>query len=367
MCIRDSSGAVRDCDTVFRLGGDEFGVLVVNVSIEQALSIFERLVSRFEAFKFYWEGQVFNLGASVGLVGIGDADIDVSELLSRADVACFAAKDAGRGVVHVYRPEVSSHSMQHKQLLMAAGLQQSITDNRFKLYCQPIAPVESGALNTAGATHYEILLRLSSDDGQLIFPGAFIPAAERYRLMGEIDRWVISNTFKQLFDRKHLGRDITITINLSGQSFVDQTLASFVKAKFGIYGVNPKHICFEITETAAISNLDTARSFISEMKQIGCTFALDDFGSGLSSFSYLKHLDVDYLKIDGSFIRDVATDRTDQIMVESINQIGKSLGLCTIAEFVENQEAVDILEKIGVDLLQGYYVGEPKPFAELFR
>ncbi len=357
---------LRKTDTIARLGGDEFGVLIQNASIDNATATMERIINQLEIFRFHWNNQVFGIGVSVGLVEIGEPGIDASELMARADVACFAAKDAGRGRVQVYSPQVSDLSLQHKQLLMAAGIKDSITANRFRLYAQPIASLSSGDSRTLTIEHYEILLRLSAEDDSLILPGAFIPAAERYGLMGDIDRWVVTHTLQVMHENVNCNSEITVTINLSGQSLTDTTLADFVTDQLHRYDINPNRVCFEITETAAIRNLTLARTFIADMKKVGCTFALDDFGSGLSSFGYLKHFDVDYLKIDGSFVRDIASDATDRIMVTSIDHIGKSLGITTIAEFVENDEIIEALHAIGVDLLQGYGIGKPVEFSSVF-
>ena len=357
---------LRKTDTIARLGGDEFGVLIENASIEEAVTTIERIITQFEAFRFQWNNQLFGIGVSAGLVEINDASIDATELMSRADVACFAAKDAGRGRVHVYNPQVSDLSMQHKQLLMAAGIRDSIASNRFQLYAQPIASIKHDDPTTRSIEHYEILLRLSGEDDTLILPGTFIPAAERYGLMGDIDRWVITQTLEMMHRCSDQDNRVTVTINLSGHSLTDSTLSSFIIGRMQHYEINPGRVCFEITETAAIRNLALARQFIADMKKEGCTFALDDFGSGLSSFGYLKHFDIDYLKIDGSFVRDIARDPTDRIMVTSIDQIGKSLGITTIAEFVEDEAAIAELCNIGVDLLQGYAIGKPVPFKEVF-
>lgn len=357
---------LRKSDTVARLGGDEFGVLIHDQTVDDAIIIFQRIIEQFETFRFRWNSQLFGIGISIGLVSIGESHADASELMSRADVACFAAKDAGRGRVHVYRAQVSNRSLQHKQLLMAAGIRNSIATNRFQLYSQPITTTSGSGLEILDIRHYEILLRLSGEDGKIMMPGTFIPAAERYGLMGEIDRWVVSQALKKLSESNKFASDITVSINLSGQSLTDKTLADFTKAELRKYTVDPASICFEITETAAIGNLSVAQTFIKEMKELGCKFALDDFGSGFSSLGYLKYFDIDYLKIDGGFIRDIATDQTDQIMVASINQIGKSLGLATVAEYVEKPESVDVLKKIGVDMLQGYCVGKPVPLDTVF-
>ncbi len=359
------SSQLRGQDTVARLGGDEFGLLLDNCTPDQAIATMQRTIAAFEAFRFRWDDHVYGVGASIGLVAVA-AEVDTSELLSRADVACFAAKDNGRGRVHLYRSGDSDSASHHRELLMAAGIRESISNNRFCLYAQPIAAYSDVATAELQIEHYEILLRLQAQDGSLVYPGAFIPAAERYGLMGNVDRWVIDNTLNQMQQHAANGAP-SVTINLSGQSLSDDELADFVVCLLKKYQIEPARVCFEITETAVIRNLVQAQDFVRRMNAIGCKFALDDFGSGLSSFGYLKTFKVDFLKIDGSFVRDIVDDETDRLMVASINQIGKSLGIKTIAEFVENDAIAAELREIGVDLLQGYGIGKPVPFPQCFK
>ncbi len=359
------SGHLQPRDTVARLGGDEFGLLLTNCSADQAMQKMEQLIKQFDAYKFRWDDRVFGVGASIGLVPISDCELDTAILLSCADVACFVAKDSGRGCVHLYSPDDGDSASRHKELLMAAGLRESISGNRFQLYAQPIAAFDDSRANGLCVEHYEILLRLNAGDGALVYPGAFIPAAERYGLMADIDRWVITSTLSQMQVQTH-GEPVCVTINLSGQSLSDDSLADFVVAKLKQFRIEPSRICFEITETAVIRNLGQAQEFVRQLRAVGCLFALDDFGSGLSSFAYLKNFKVDYLKIDGSFVRGIVDDETDRLMVASINQIGQSLGMKTIAEFVENDAIAAELRSIGVDLLQGFGIGKPVPFADCF-
>ena len=360
---------LRKQDTLARLGGDEFGLLFVDCTITEAVAAMERTIRQFEAFRFTWDDQIFGVGASIGLVAIDSSELSETELLSRADLACFAAKDNGRGRVHIYRPDDRELASRHSDLLLAGGIKEALKENRFCLYSQPIAALSAG--NTAKTSlvveHHEILLRMRGKKNELLAPGAFIPAAERFGLMNEVDRWVISNTFQALNRAMGSERSLHITINLSGQSLSDNSLAEFVKQQLTRYSINPSTVCFEITETAAISNFKQAQVFISVMKNLGCAFALDDFGSGLSSFNYLKHFAVDYLKIDGSFVRDIVDNPTDQVMVSSIHQIGQLLGIKTIAEFVENDAIIEMLQTIGVDFVQGYGVGKPIEFSQCLQ
>lgn len=352
-------GCIRKTDTLSRLGGDEFGILLNNTTPAEAEDTMQRIVTRLEEVRFPWDENVFSIGTSIGLVAIDDNDEGSTELLSKADLACYSAKDAGRGKIRFYNAQNDDIIDRRSQLLAAASITEAIENDRFILYAQPIVPINQ---QEQSSVHYEILLRMLDDEDQLIFPGAFIPAAERYDLMARIDRWVIAKSLQQLNDVFQPQCACGITINLSGQSLSDTSLADYVKKQLQINNITPSRICFEITETAAISNFKYAQNFINTLKDIGCTFALDDFGSGLSSFGYLKHFKVDYLKIDGSFVRDIVSDPTDRVMVTSINQVGQLLGMRTIAEFVENAEILDVLTEIEVDYVQGYAVGKPQEF-----
>ncbi len=352
-------GCIRKTDTLSRLGGDEFGILLNNTTPAEAEDTMQRIVTQLEEVRFPWEENVFSIGTSIGLVAIDDNDEGSTELLSKADLACYSAKDAGRGKIRFYNAQNDDIIDRRSQLLAAASITEAIENDRFILYAQPIVPINQ---QEQSSVHYEILLRMLDDEDQLIFPGAFIPAAERYDLMARIDRWVIAKSLQQLNDVFQPQCACGITINLSGQSLSDTSLADYVKKQLQINNITPSRICFEITETAAISNFKYAQNFINTLKDIGCTFALDDFGSGLSSFGYLKHFKVDYLKIDGSFVRDIVSDPTDRVMVTSINQVGQLLGMRTIAEFVENEDILDVLTEIEVDYVQGYAVGKPQEF-----
>ncbi|MEJ2142544.1 MAG: EAL domain-containing protein [Gammaproteobacteria bacterium] len=351
--------AIRETDTLARLGGDEFGVLLESCSMEQAKRAVDAIFHEINEYRFQWEGRVFDIGLSIGLVPITSCSGSLTDVLSSADSACYIAKDNGRNCMHMYVPNDAAIEQRRGQMEWVQRLQQALDNNYFELYCQSIKPVNGNK----DAPHLEVLLRMQSDDGEIISPGEFLPAAERYHMMPSIDRWVLREVFECL--KCHEGNrnklvDI-VAVNLSGQSMGDEEFLSYVRGLFDQYGVPGKQICFEVTETSVISNITYARNFISVMKNFGCRFALDDFGSGLSSFQYLKDLDVDFIKIDGSFIRSMPYNDNSYNMVTSINHIGHVMGLKTIAEFVENDEISTLLEDIGVDYIQGYYVDEPHP------
>ena len=353
---------IRKQDVLARLGGDEFGVLLENCSLSQATRVINNLQETVSQFQFVWENRVFKINASFGLVPI-TADIpNISELLKWADAACYLAKDKGRNRIHVYHPEDTEIAKRHGEMLWVSRLQQALDEELFCLYSQPILSVDEGK---DGKIHYELLLRLIGEDGAVVTPDAFLPAAERYDLISKIDRWVINNAFRQLSEHETFLESLDFcSINLSGQSLIEPDFLDYIIQELELHGMEPGKVCFEITETAAITNLRAAAEFINKLGGLGCKFALDDFGSGLSSFGYLKNLKVDYLKIDGMFVKDIADDPIDRAMVKSINEIGQVMGMKTIAEFVETDEIKQILREIGIDYIQGYGVGKPEPFAE---
>jgi diguanylate cyclase (GGDEF)-like protein len=350
---------IRESDTLARLGGDEFGVLLVHCSQEQANSVAERMLQLIREFRFGWQDKTFAIGASAGLVMIDGSGQTLSDLLRAADMACYAAKERGRNRVHVYRPDDAELLQRHGEMQWISRLQHALEHDRFVLYSQPIVPL-SGAGD--GIRQAELTLRLRNDDGTLILPGAFIPAAERYSLMPELDRWVVRHAFAHTARQTRSGAAGALSkcfVNVSGATLSDEAFAGYVREQLRAHAVPQQSICFEITETAAIANLSSALEFIGEVKQLGCEVALDDFGAGLSSFTYLKTLRADYLKIDGSFIRDMLEDPMDAAIVEAINSVGHVAGLKTIAEFVETEEVMVALAKIGVDFAQGYGIALP--------
>lgn len=355
---------VRESDTLARLGGDEFGLLLDGCSVDRALIIADDVRQLVKDFRFVWQDKTFDIGMSVGVVAIDEDSGRLSDVMSAADTACYVAKDRGRNRVHVYERNDRDVVHHHGEMNWVHRITQAFEDERLTLYAQPIMSLADGQRNI---THYEVLMRMLGSDGELILPMAFIPAAERYNLMPTLDRWVLRTTLGMLREAQGPRDNIPIicAINLSGQSLGDDHFLDFVVTQIHEYDVPPQNICFEITETSAISNLTRAMRFIDVLTGMGCCFALDDFGSGVSSFAYLKNLHVDYLKIDGGFVRDMLTDSVDRAMVESINQIGHVMGLKTIAEFVENGPIFDALRAMGVDYAQGDGVAEPSSLAEI--
>ena len=352
---------IRSSDVLARLGGDEFGLLLSGCPLDEAVPIIDGLRALVEAFRFSWEGKSFAVGVSIGLVAIEPGE-SLGSLLSAADSACYAAKDAGRNRIHIFQADDQKLLERRGEMQWVTRLRQALDGDLLRLCVQPIQYAEDGRL--AG---YEVLVRLLAEDGREIPPGAFMPAAERYALAPAIDRWVVSNFLAWVGDycRRHPDVTSNYSINLSAASLGEESFLEFILDTLDRHGVPPQCICFEITETSAIANLSRAVIFMQRLKAIGCYFALDDFGSGLSSFAYLKNLPVDFLKIDGAFVKDIDTDPIARAMVASINTIGHEMGLKTVAEFVESQAILDCLRAIGVDFTQGYFLGRPQPLEAL--
>lgn len=349
---------IRPDDVLGRLGGDEFGLLMQDCSLSEAQACCEMLVTTVQTFRFQWQDSQFRVGVSVGIVAFADASYTSEELLSRADLACYKAKDAGRG--RVYVANQNDRELDHYQLQMAhiADIPQAIEEDRLFLVKQPILNINQPS---ALFRHYEILLRLRDGKNNIIGPGLFIPAAERYGVIGLIDKWVLENTLRQYYQCGL--KDVVVSINLSGASINDERAMADVIALITQSNVPPSNICIEITETATIAQLDQALRFIESLKKIGVKFALDDFGSGVSSLSYLKSLPVDYLKIDGSLVKNIAVVESDREIIYLINELAHKRGMKTIAEFVENEQILEQLRIIGVDYAQGYGIGKPEPLA----
>ena len=340
-----------------RLGGDEFGIVLEDCDAETAARIAEELRQAVQALNFAWNGRPFNTTVSIGLVELFDPTLTLEEATGAADVACYMAKEKGRNRVQLHRTTDSELQRRVDEMAWVQRIHDALEEQRFCLYAQPIAPLGDGVDE---GEHIEILLRLRERSGEMVPPGSFIPAAERYGLMNLIDRWVVRTAFATLAGRRE--PVATCAINLSGATFSDETFGEFVKEQFRQHGIAPATICFEITETAAIANMDSAIRFITSLKAEGCLFALDDFGAGMSSLGYLKHLPIDFLKIDGGFVRSMLTDHSDRAMVEMIDTIGKVMGKRTIAEFVEDDAIIATLREIGVDYAQGYGIAKPAPF-----
>ncbi|HEY1890341.1 MAG TPA: EAL domain-containing protein [Steroidobacteraceae bacterium] len=358
--LRDVTGLlqarVRATDTIARLGGDEFGVLLEGCTVEQSTRIADGVRQAIRDYRFVWGATTLSVGASVGVVQITAETESVANVMSAADIACYAAKDEGRNRVHLYEADGISHP-RHREMHWVARVTRAAEENRLELYFQPIRPI---ARSSATAFH-ELTVRLRDDDGRLVAPGEFIPAAERYNIMSVIDRWVVQRAIERL---KGWAGQALLAVNLSGTSLNEQSFIDFVLQQVGDPSV-AQALCFEITETAAVTNLSNATFVMRELKARGCKFALDDFGTGLSSFMYLKTLPVDYLKIDGQFISHVAEDPVDRSMVEAICKVGKALGIETVAECVESQAVLDELRRIGVDYAQGYFLAKPEPIERL--
>ncbi len=359
--------SLRKADLLARLGGDEFGILLESCDAEHALAIANNLRQIVEDFRFGWKTLSFKIGVSIGIAAISGNEAKASEILSAADAACYIAKENGRNRVHFHQLNASASSEHQQEMQWISRLHTALDNGAFELHLQRIQDISN--LSTP-SEHYEVLLRMVDNNGKLIPPGAFLPAAERFNLISSIDQWVIENIFKklqQLNKSKKLPNNLMIAINLSGLSMANASLLQRISDLLDSSGIPASYFCFEITETAAISNLTKATKFLQQLRAKGCKIALDDFGSGLSSFAYLKDLPVDYLKIDGYFVKDIAADSTDRAFVKSINQIGQVMGLKTIAEFVEDQAILDILAELGVNYAQGYGIHKPTSFDDVFN
>lgn len=356
---------IRTSDTIARLGGDEFGILLQDCTAERAAKIADCLRQAIREYRFEWQERAMNIGVSIGIVEITSTSESITSVMSAADVACYAAKDSGRNRVHMYEPGAASE--RHREMQWVSRLTQACEENRLELHYQPIVPIGS-TRDSRG--HYELLVRMRGEHGELVYPVEFIPAAERYNVMPMIDRWVVSQALGALAHYRTDGdavRGYTVSINLSGTSLNDDRFLEFLINELQTHDLSPGAVCFEITETAAISNLPNVVRFMREFRARGCLFSLDDFGSGLSSFMYLKNLPVDYLKIDGQFIQNVTTDPVDRSMVEAITQIGRAMGIKTVAERVESAEVLDCLAEIGVEYAQGIYLAPPESVESLSR
>lgn len=356
---------VRETDVLARLGGDEFGVLLEHCPLEKAEMIADAIRLAIRDFRFAWDDKAFEIGVSIGVVPIAANTGNLAHVLAAADAACYVAKDSGRNRLHVYQPDDDAVLQRHGEMQWVHRLSSAFDNDSFQLFAQPIAHVAGDRV----VSHYEVLVRMVDDRGRIVPPGAFIPAAERYNLMPMIDRWVIRNTLEMLRDAQGdlAFPPVECAINLSGQSLTDDHFLEYVVDLFDETGIPCESISFEVTETAAVANLSRATRFISILRGMGCSFALDDFGAGLSSFGYLKTLPVDYLKIDGGFVRDMVTDQVNRAMVESINEIGHIMGLKTIGEYAEDERILLALEKAGVDFAQGHAISPPQPFSKILE
>ncbi len=338
-------------------------MLLENCPLPRAAKVAEDLRRKTADFQFAWQGRGFVVGVSIGVVPITYDSENIAQIMSCADLACYAAKDLGRNRIHIYQPQDETLTLRQSELQWAPEIKLALEQNRFLLHYQRVEPIEQSPGQTR-QTHCELLIRMRDRDGKLVLPGSFIPAAERYNLIGELDRWVIREACRHCQEHMSLpGGAHHLALNLSGNSLTDSTLATYIRKCLNEYRVPPSSLCFEITETAAIANHDIALVFIREVREMGCSFALDDFGVGLSSLAYLKSFPVDYLKIDGRFVRDIADDPVSYTMVSAIHQLGQVMGIQTIAECVENETILDRLRQIGVNYAQGYLLHRPEALA----
>jgi diguanylate cyclase (GGDEF)-like protein/PAS domain S-box-containing protein len=352
---------VRSADLIARLGGDEFGILVQHCSLEQATRIADQIRQAVRDYRFSWEQHTASIGASIGVVAITSESDSVASLLSAADIACYAAKDAGRNRVHVY--DSSEVSGRHREMYWVSRVTRAVDEGRLELYAQPIVATRRDSPRLP--LFQELLVRLRDDDGELVLPGEFIPAAERYNIIGAIDRWVLEKSVARLRQYLAAGLELPLlSLNLSGNSICERNFLDFVLTLVDDPVIGG-HLCFEITESAIITGMSQIVYFVQEVRKRGCRFALDDFGTGLSSFHYLKKLTVDFLKIDGQFVGSLTNDPVDRSMVEAISKVAGALGIATIAERVESAEALERLTQLGIDFAQGYHLARPEPLAEL--
>ncbi|MDX2319327.1 MAG: EAL domain-containing protein [Moritella sp.] len=366
--LRQIGGLINDClnpnDILARLGGDEFAILMRNCQLSEAVSAANDILEKIKKFQFMWKKSCFSIGVSIGVAEICNTSGNTSEVLIHADLACYAAKDLGRNRVHTYHDNDELLAKRDGEFRWVNEIKEALSEDRFELYAQPIVPLSDPAHKPV----FEVLLRMLDKNGELIAPGVFLPIAERYNLSQPIDRWVVDRTLLWMrIHHQQLDRFDHISINLSGASLGDEELLQHIMDTITQAKVSPHQIMFEITETAAISNLAHATVFINTLTTFGCQFALDDFGSGLSSFAYLKNLPVNTLKIDGIFVKDILTNPIDAAMVKSINEIGHLMELKTIAEFVENDAIKQKIEAIGIDFAQGYGIGKPQPIDNMLN
>lgn len=350
---------LRESDTLARLGGDEFGVLLEGCALDRGQLIAGDLLAAVRDHRFQWESKPFTVGVSIGLVAINAGSGSRTEVFSAADTACYAAKEQGRNRTCVFQSSDADMTQRRADMGWAARLTRALEEERLVLHYQPYLSL---GLNSAEGQHIEILLRLIDEDGNLVPPGSFLPAAERYNIMPAIDRWVIRTVFAGYRDlQAQLGAPLTCAINLSGTTLNSEGILEFIREQSRQCQLPPGAVCFEITETAAINNMRHATQFMRDLKALGFCFALDDFGIGTSSLAYLKTLPVDYLKIDGSFVRNIVNDPVDRAMADTINRVGHIMGLQTVGEYAESAEVISELRTLGVDFAQGYGVQRPKP------
>lgn len=353
-------------DVLARLGGDEFGILFMETEPAIAIRAVEQLRQKLEAYEFEWNKVSHKVTASMGFVPLYKGLNTPNRILSIADAACRVAKDKGGNRIHIYKPNDHEINKQRGNMVWLGRLKKAFEAGNFRLVAQPIHLLEKEAFQKP-FSHYEVLIRLFDENNQPISPDEFIPAAEYYSMMPRLDRWVVRKLLQSLKDVTQKVPRPVFAVNLSGQSLDEPDFLQFVLDEIRLAGISPAMLCFEITERVAIHNLELAQRFIGTLKNLGCSFSLDDFGTGVSSFGYLKSLPVDYLKIDGSFIKEIASDEVAEAMVRSVNQVGHLMGVQVIAEYVENEKIIQILRDIGVDYGQGYCISKPIPLDEVIQ
>lgn len=349
---------IRESDMLARLGGDEFGLLLRYCHPDFSFKIAEKILNKVRDFRFIWEDHSFEIGMSIGLVVITEEDKKFTDVLSEADVSCYAAKDSGRNRIHVYKEDDAELARRRGEMHWITRIRKAINEDRFLLRCQKIVPL---SMHNNGKAQIEILLSMIGENNELIAPMNFIPAAERYNIMSEVDQWVIRNALRALSEKKLFNHISKCLINISGQTICDEKFVDFVVGELAKFDIKADCLCFEITETAAVANLVKASRAISLLKNIGCYFSLDDFGCGMSSFRYLKNLNVNYVKIDGSFVKEISDNHVSRAIVKSINQVTHTMGMLTVAESVENKDVLKLLVDMGVDYAQGYCIDIPRP------
>ena len=353
---------LRSGDMFARIGGDEFAIISRSDSFEDVVTMAEELRLLVSEFAFHYEEQTFNISLSIGVIPLNGIVTDIEAVLSDVDSACYVAKQLGRNRVHVIQENDEEIVKYRSDIASMQNIRAALAEERLVLFYQPVYEIVPDGVEMA---HCEILLRIKNESGELISPDAFIPTAEKYNVMTDVDRWVLSHVLDWVVSHQNEYETPKLLINLSGMSFINDDFLAFVIDLLQTRDVNPDKLAFEITETAAVDNMEKANVFIERIRDIGCHFALDDFGSGFSTFSYLKKLPIDYLKIDGSLVRNLATDKIDREMVRAINDIGHIVGAKTIAEFVEDNETLAHLRNMGVDYAQGYGLAEPQPLSGL--
>ena len=348
--------AVRGTDILSRIGGDEFTLIMPKPEKLGIENVAKKIIESLMALEYRVENKVYKISASIGVAIFPQHGLDEHELLSNADLAMYQAKESGRGKYHIFSAEYDYQSRLTRRLYWKDIIEEALKNERFILLFQPILDIQADRIS-----HYECLSRIENDDGSYLMPGEFIPFAEELGLIGQIDRMVVKKAVEQHIKFKKQGKDIKLAVNLSGRSFNDTTIFEDIANLLSLPGVDTQQIIFEITETAAVSNFTSAQSLIRKIKDLGCALALDDFGVGFSSFYYLKHLPVDYVKIDGSFIKQLDSNFEDKVFVKALTDVSQSLGKKTVAEFVENEVILDVLKEFGIDYAQGYHIGKPAP------